>query len=404
MAMHLVKRFGRLTTLVRAGRWAERGTVSRRRPRRLRARRRRLRADRPARRRARHGPGHAGARLRPGERAPGRGALRRPRRAGLAQRRHHLHLPLLESTHHLVDAELLVTSSRGALLVNCGRGGLIDLDAVHAALLDGRLGGVGLDVFDPEPPQHHPLFDHPDVVLTPHLMGLSRQATAATFVDAAQRCRRRARRPTAGRGRQPRLGAHPTTPRRTESRHEGPADGTRSCWSAAAPRASAPASRGPPPARAPRWSWPAATPTAARQVAAELREGGADGVLRARRHQRREPGPGRGRGDRRAARPDRRAGQRRRADHPRHDARHHARALRPARRRQPARPVLPHAGGHRRHGAPGRARRASSTCCRSTRTAARRSSRPTSRRRPGWPAPRRTPRTPTAGTGSASTA
>ena len=40
-------------------------------------------------------------------------------------------------------------------------------------------------MFDPEPPQHHPLFDHPDVVLTPHLMGLSTQATAATFIAAA---------------------------------------------------------------------------------------------------------------------------------------------------------------------------------------------------------------------------
>jgi phosphoglycerate dehydrogenase-like enzyme len=40
-------------------------------------------------------------------------------------------------------------------------------------------------VFDPEPPQPHPLFDHPDVVLTPHLMGLSGQATAATFTAAA---------------------------------------------------------------------------------------------------------------------------------------------------------------------------------------------------------------------------
>jgi len=45
---------------------------------------------------------------------------------------------------------------------------------------------VGLDVFDPEPPSHHPLFDHPNVVLTPHLMGLTRRATAATFADAAR--------------------------------------------------------------------------------------------------------------------------------------------------------------------------------------------------------------------------
>jgi D-isomer specific 2-hydroxyacid dehydrogenase-like protein len=41
--------------------------------------------------------------------------------------------------------------------------------------------GVGLDVFDPEPPAPHPLYEHPDVVLTPHLMGLSRRPTAATF-------------------------------------------------------------------------------------------------------------------------------------------------------------------------------------------------------------------------------
>jgi D-3-phosphoglycerate dehydrogenase len=57
---------------------------------------------------------------------------------------------------------------------------------VWRALTTGRLSGVGLDVFDPEPPRPHPLYDHPDVVLTPHLMGLSRRATAATFTAAAQ--------------------------------------------------------------------------------------------------------------------------------------------------------------------------------------------------------------------------
>ena len=61
-----------------------------------------------------------------------------------------------------------------------------DTDAVYRALDGGRLSGVGLDVFDREPPGHHPLFSHPDVVLTPHLMGLSRRATAATFTAAAQ--------------------------------------------------------------------------------------------------------------------------------------------------------------------------------------------------------------------------
>jgi D-3-phosphoglycerate dehydrogenase / 2-oxoglutarate reductase len=97
-----------------------------------------------------------------------------------------LHAPLTEATHHLVDAGLLGRVRPGAILINCGRGGLLDLDAALAALESGRLGGIGLDVFDPEPPPHHPLFDHPNVVLTPHLMGLTRRATAATFAAAAR--------------------------------------------------------------------------------------------------------------------------------------------------------------------------------------------------------------------------
>ncbi|HEU5386434.1 MAG TPA: NAD(P)-dependent oxidoreductase [Streptosporangiaceae bacterium] len=97
-----------------------------------------------------------------------------------------LHLPLDEQTRHLVGDAFLAQVKPGAILVNCGRGGLVDTDAVWRALTSGRLSGVGLDVFDPEPPAPHPLFSHPDVVLTPHLMGLSRRATAATFAAAAQ--------------------------------------------------------------------------------------------------------------------------------------------------------------------------------------------------------------------------
>ena len=55
------------------------------------------------------------------------------------------------------------------MLVNCSRGALIDTDAVWRALTAGPLSGVGLDVFDPEPPSPHPLYDHPGVVLTPHV-------------------------------------------------------------------------------------------------------------------------------------------------------------------------------------------------------------------------------------------
>ena len=52
--------------------------------------------------------------------------------------------------------------------------------------MNGRLAGLGLDVFESEPPEHHPVFDRDDVVLAPHLMGLSAGATRATFAAAAQ--------------------------------------------------------------------------------------------------------------------------------------------------------------------------------------------------------------------------
>lgn len=97
-----------------------------------------------------------------------------------------LHLPLAADNHHMVNGEFLSRAKRGAVLINCGRGGLLDLDAALAALESGQLSGVGLDVFEPEPPAHHPIFDHPGVTLTPHLMGLTRRGTELTFADAAQ--------------------------------------------------------------------------------------------------------------------------------------------------------------------------------------------------------------------------
>jgi phosphoglycerate dehydrogenase-like enzyme len=97
-----------------------------------------------------------------------------------------LHVPLTSENHHLVDAAFLARTKPGAVLINCGRGGLVDLGAALAALESGQLSGVGLDVFESEPPVHHPIFDHPSVSLTPHLMGLTRKATAATFADAAR--------------------------------------------------------------------------------------------------------------------------------------------------------------------------------------------------------------------------
>jgi phosphoglycerate dehydrogenase-like enzyme len=100
-----------------------------------------------------------------------------------------LHIPLTEDNRNLINATTIASMKVGAILVNCSRGALIDLDAAYAALTSGKLGGLGLDVFDPEPPVHHPIFDHENVLLTPHVMGLTVKATEATFIDAARAVR-----------------------------------------------------------------------------------------------------------------------------------------------------------------------------------------------------------------------
>jgi phosphoglycerate dehydrogenase-like enzyme len=100
-----------------------------------------------------------------------------------------LHVPLTPETTGMIGKSELASLKQGAILINCSRGALIDLDAALAALTSGKLGGLGLDVFDPEPPKHHPIFDHENIVLTPHVMGLSNQATVTTYVMAAEGAR-----------------------------------------------------------------------------------------------------------------------------------------------------------------------------------------------------------------------
>lgn len=86
----------------------------------------------------------------------------------------------------LIDRDLLLRARPGLILVNAARGGLVGLDDLHEALDRGVLGGVGLDVFEKEPAHHHPLFSRTEVLLSPHITGLSAAASAATFQQAAQ--------------------------------------------------------------------------------------------------------------------------------------------------------------------------------------------------------------------------
>jgi glyoxylate reductase len=80
-----------------------------------------------------------------------------------------LHCPLASSTRHLIDAGRLREMKPGAVLINTGRGALVDEAALVEALEEGRLGGAGLDVFEAEPAITPRLLDLENVTLTPHI-------------------------------------------------------------------------------------------------------------------------------------------------------------------------------------------------------------------------------------------
>lgn len=81
-----------------------------------------------------------------------------------------VHAPLSNATRHLVNANLLSAMVDGVYLVNSSRGGLIDQDALLAALDSGKVRAAALDVTEPEPlPPSHPLLGRDDVVVTPHI-------------------------------------------------------------------------------------------------------------------------------------------------------------------------------------------------------------------------------------------
>ncbi|MBQ6389039.1 MAG: 2-hydroxyacid dehydrogenase [Mogibacterium sp.] len=85
-----------------------------------------------------------------------------------------MHMIYNEGDPHLIGAEELAMMKKTAILVNCARSGLVDTDALIAALQENLIGGAAIDVFDQEPlPEDHPFLSLPNVTLTPHSAGTS---------------------------------------------------------------------------------------------------------------------------------------------------------------------------------------------------------------------------------------
>jgi D-3-phosphoglycerate dehydrogenase len=90
-----------------------------------------------------------------------------------------VHVPLTDETRHSVGREDIALMKRTAILINTARGPIVDTTALGEALLEGRLGGAGLDVFDEAPlPAEHPLRSCDNTVLTPHSAAYTEEALA----------------------------------------------------------------------------------------------------------------------------------------------------------------------------------------------------------------------------------
>lgn len=88
-----------------------------------------------------------------------------------------VHVPLTDENRLMFGPDQFAAMKAGAIFINTARGGLVDQQALLAALESGRLGGAGLDVSDPEPlPPDHPLLGREDVVVTPHVASATAEA------------------------------------------------------------------------------------------------------------------------------------------------------------------------------------------------------------------------------------
>jgi D-3-phosphoglycerate dehydrogenase len=97
-----------------------------------------------------------------------------------------LHTPMTAQTKNILSAENIAKTKKGVRIINCARGGLVDEQALRAALDSGHVAGAAFDVFVTEPATENPLFGHPNVVCTPHLGASTDEAQENVALQVAE--------------------------------------------------------------------------------------------------------------------------------------------------------------------------------------------------------------------------
>ena len=97
-----------------------------------------------------------------------------------------IHVPLTPHTLHMISAKEFGLMKKGAMLIDCSRGGVVDQEALYQALTSGKIAGVALDVFEEEPPRDSKLLRLSNVIATPHMGAQTYEAQLRASVQIAK--------------------------------------------------------------------------------------------------------------------------------------------------------------------------------------------------------------------------
>ncbi len=97
-----------------------------------------------------------------------------------------IHMPKTKDSYHMIDDRAISLMKAGVRIINCARGGVIDEDALYRAMVEGKVAGAALDVFEKEPNTESPLLALPNFIATPHLGASTREAQLNVAVDVSE--------------------------------------------------------------------------------------------------------------------------------------------------------------------------------------------------------------------------